>query len=155
MPMCVCTSLSLVLWQVQGELALFLARCASINVEDWGSTNDLILKDAKVLTHKHDLEHRSMSGGRVMIGLVQLLAERVHRRARYHAALCLGNLSDDFMRTVPACVLFVHGARALVCVCGGHGWCSHVATGNHEHAMVSWCRTGWCSLVCCPHVWRF
>lgn len=91
--------------QVQGELALFLARCACLNVEDWGSTNDKILRDSKFVTHKHDLEDKAVGGGAVVLGLVRLVAERTHRRAKYHAALCLANLADDVMRTVPPCVL--------------------------------------------------
>lgn len=87
--------------QVQGELALFLARCACLNVEDWGSTNDKILRDSKFVTHKHDLEDKAVGGGAVVLGLVRLVAERTHRRAKYHAALCLARLADDVMRTVP------------------------------------------------------
>ena len=106
-----------VLEQVQGELALFLARCASLSLEDWGATNAKMLRDAKVTTHKHDLDQRALGGGTVLNNLVRLLGERTHRRARYHAVLALANLADDYMLTVPPCV--------VACVCAWLACSSH------------------------------
>ena len=131
-----------VLEQVQGELALFLARCASLSLEDWGATNAKMLRDAKVTTHKHDLDQRALGGGTVLNNLVRLLGERTHRRARYHAVLALANLADDYMLTVPPCVV-LPWSRACV-----RGW---TAPQTLPGCVVV--GAAWCTLVCCRHVW--
>lgn len=59
--------------QMQGEIALVFARCASLSVEQWGAVNNALLRDAKVLTHKHDMDARAIGGGTVLDNLVRFV----------------------------------------------------------------------------------
>jgi hypothetical protein len=105
------------LWQVQAELAALFARVCGQLFIGFGNVNEVLLGKQRLVSPRSASKHRSaginpglrspltvspsITTNLVVMGLVHLVATRPHRRMLYNAMLCLDNLAQDVLRTVP------------------------------------------------------